>query len=453
MATALQVRQATSGLLYKRLDDGISNWLKLRRAADERRQHATQLTAIETLLRKILDQLDTERKKTAEVTTGAQFAAHDRFERRISWAERLWQFFRVKLDQRDSGDEAQRETLKAADELVWSCYSVPIQRATALGLRTGPSPAPIPFIEAQYAPEAFPSELVPPDLKNEGEAITLLQAYLNRMPVPVVRLTPLCVACPWWLVYIAHEIGHHVQYDLLPNKQLVDEFGDVLKDTVRKTSGSDALAGQWRRWSKEIFADIFSVVCMGRWAVFAMAELEINSDDKMTEPRDTYPSPQTRLCLLAEACYRLSESKAGTDVLSGLVTIPNDPVRSAVLDAALGSLPGLGGTLDSLCRIDRPTLNKTIEIWRDRFVKRDAQQPAASIDNAAALTGGALAAWEDMVTSISEDALPEAAAALGTLYRKAVVSGAPEGERAAAAEIPVDHLAGEITDVIWQETK
>jgi hypothetical protein len=453
MTAALQVRRATSDLLYTRLDDGITNWLKLRRAADERRQHATQFAAIETLLRKILDELETERKKAPSPTPGVQFAAQDRLERRITWAERLWQFFRVKLDQRDSADKAQRATLKAADELVWSCYSIPIQRATALGLRTGSAPAPIPFIEAQYAPEAFPSELVPPDLKNESEAVSLLQAHLNRMPVPVVRLTPSCVACPWWLVYIAHEVGHHVQYDLLPNKQLVDAFGDALKDTVKKTSGSDTLAAQWRRWSKEIFADIFSVICMGRWAVYAMAELEINSDDRMAAERDAYPSPQTRLSLLAEACDRLTKSKAGTDALSGLVKIPNDPVRTAVLETALGSLPGLGMTLESFYPVDRAAVNKNIEIWKDRFVKEDNQQPAAGIDNATALTGGALAAWEDIVAATKQDALAKAAATLGTLYTTAVISGAPEGDRAGIEVIPVDDLAGETLREIWKETQ
>jgi hypothetical protein len=425
----------------------------LRRDADERRQHATQFAAIETLLRKILAELETERKKAPSPTPGVQFAAQDRLERRITWAERLWQFFRVKLDQRDSADKAQRAMLKAADELVWSCYSIPIQRATALGLRTGPAPAPIPFIEAQYAPEAFPSELVPPDLKNESEAVSLLQAHLNRMPVPVVRLTPTCVACPWWLVYIAHEVGHHVQYDLLPNKQLVDAFGDALKDTVKKTSGSDTRAAQWRRWSKEIFADIFSVICMGRWAVYAMAELEINSDDKMTDERDAYPSPQTRLSLLAEACDRLTGSKAGTDALSGLVKIPHDPVRTAVLDTALGSLPGLGMTLESFYPVDRATVNKNIEIWKDRFVKEDNQQPAASIDNATALTGGALAAWEDIVAATKQDSLAKAAATLGTLYTTAVISGAPEEDRAGVEEILVDDLAGETLREIWKRTQ
>src|SRR5262247_4194220 len=102
MTAAIRVRRATSDLLYKRLDDGITNWLKVRREADERRQHATQFAAIETLLRKILGELEIERKKSPEATPGAQFAAQDRLERRITWTDRLWQFFRVKLDQRDS---------------------------------------------------------------------------------------------------------------------------------------------------------------------------------------------------------------------------------------------------------------------------------------------------------------------------------------------------------------
>jgi hypothetical protein len=98
-------------------------------------------------------------------------------------------------------------------------------------------------------------------------------------------------------------------------------------------------------------------------------------------------------------------------------------------------------------------VNKNIEIWKDRFVKEDNQQPAASIDNATALTGGALAAWEDIVAATKQDSLAKAAATLGTLYTTAVISGAPEEDRAGVEEILVDDLAGETLREIWKRTQ
>jgi hypothetical protein len=70
------------------------------------------------------------------------------------------------------------------------------ERAQVLGLKINRGPAPLPFLESRYSPEAYPAELVPPDLKSEVE-VTFLGEYLNRMPVPVVRLPPTCLKAPW----------------------------------------------------------------------------------------------------------------------------------------------------------------------------------------------------------------------------------------------------------------
>ena len=110
-------------------------------------------------------------------------------------------------------------------------------------------------------------------------------------------------------------------------------------------------------------------------------------------------------------------------------------------------------TLESFCPIDRVSVNTNIEIWRDRFVKGNNQQPAPGIDNATALTGGALAAWEDIVAVTKQDDLPKAAATLGALYTTAMISGAPEGERAGVEEVPVDDLADEALREIWKQTQ
>jgi hypothetical protein len=444
-------RRATSEILFRRLSAGIADWRRKRLEADTRGQHTTQLTAIDSVLRKILDQLEEDRNALDAVTDAGTFYDRcERFDRRTIWLERLWRFFRVRLDQRDDEDCA--GVLQAADEVVWSCYSRPIQKATALGLRSGPAPAPVPFIEAQYAPEAFPTELVPPDLKNESEATSLLRDHLNKMPIPIVRMTPSCVAAPWLVVYLAHEVGHHVQYDLLPQRKLVMDYRRAIEAGVEAETGSAEEARKWGGWSQEIFADMFSVMAMGPWAVGAMVELEFGSPGHLDEERDAYPSAAMRLALLAEACDRVTGTSTGTLALRNLVQPVDSAVRRAVLDVALGVLPGTGQTLQYFCGLDMSGFARRVALWETALAENADQEPQPHVENALVLTGAALATWEKAAAQTPPDLLVAVCRDLGTRYIGKVAAGAPEGERAGAEGADVNGLAQDMLDRIWQET-
>jgi hypothetical protein len=446
------VRIATSELLFQHLNTGVTDWLQKRFKVDSRGQHTTQLSAVSSVLQLILAQLEMERKGLDSTDPGALYENCERFDRRTVWLERLWQFFRGRFDQRE--DEGFTGVLRVADEVVWSCYSRPLEKATALGLRTGPAPAPLPFIEARYAPEAFPTELVPPDLRDEGEATSLLKGHLNKMPTPVVRMTPSCVAAPWLVVYLAHEVGHHLQYDLLPQRGLVAEFRQLIEAVVQKQTDSGDEAQKWGGWSKEIFADVFSVISMGPWAVWAMVELEFKSAKYLNEERDAYPSPAMRLALLAEACDRVTGTGSGTFALRNLLKPEASSIRSAVLDAALGVLPGLGTTLATFCAADPAGFAKDVTRWQSLFEEKDDREPQPQIENAPVLTGAALATWRKVAAKTSREDLAAACRDLGVRYIDKVVAGAPDdGPRGGNEEADVGVLAQNILDMIWQETR
>lgn len=446
------VRVSTSELLFQHLRTGISDWLEKRFKADTRGQHATQLSAVSSLFQRILCQLETERKGLDNIDAGVSYENCQRFDRRTVWLERLWRFFERRFDQREDGEC--RAVLRVADEFVWSCYSRPMQRAAALGLRTGPAPAPVPFIEPQYAPEAFPTELVPPDLKDEGEATSLLKEYLNKMPTPVVRMTPSCVVAPWLVVYLAHEMGHHLQYDLLPQRKLVAGFRQVIESAVKEETKSDDEAQKWGGWSKEIFADLFSVVAMGRWAVWAMAELEFKSAKYLDEERDAYPSPAMRLALLADACDRVTGTGSGTSALCNLLKPEVNSTRRTVLNAIVGVLPGLGMTLADFCSADLPGFAREVAVWQSVFEVKDNREPPPQVENAPVLTGAALAAWEKVAANTARDDLAAACRDLGERYTGKVAAGAPEdGPRGGDEKADVDTLSQTILDKIWQETR
>jgi hypothetical protein len=446
------VRVATSALLFQRVSGGISDWLDKRRKADSRGQHTTQLTAIGAVLGRILAQLEQEQKGLTNSDVGALYEACHRFDRRTVWLERLWRFFQSRFDQREDPERA--AVLGVADELVWSLYSGPVQKATLLGLRSGPSPAPVAFIEAQYSPEAYPTEVVPPDLKDEGEATSLLKEHLNKMPAPVVRMAPACVAAPWLVVYLAHEVGHHLQYDLLPQRKLVTEFRQVVETAVEQNTGSSSEAKLWGGWSKEIFADLFSVMAVGKAAVWAMGEMEFTAAKGLDEERTGYPPPGTRLALLAEACDRVTGTASGTAALSGLFTPPQSAVRQAVLDAALGPLPGLGTSLAKFCTVSVPAFEQEVAVWQDVFKNQGARDPAPHIANAPVLTGAAVGQWQAIAATTAREKLTAACGALESQYVTKVAAGAPDdGPRGSEEEPDVETLAGDILDRIWQETR
>ena len=66
---------------------------------------------------------------------------------------------------------------------------------------------------------------------------------------------------------------------------------------------------RWREWSPEIFADWYSVLTMGQWALWAMAQFELQAQTDMLKPRRSYPSALARLHLLAQLLILMFQMK------------------------------------------------------------------------------------------------------------------------------------------------
>lgn len=447
-----RARRARSEVALQHLNSEICSWLGTRRKADKRRQHATQLAAIEALLAKFLLRL----RKDVDALVGqdptyAFYAAAAKVDLRIAWLERTWSFLRTRLDQRDNPRLS--ALLKAADEVVWSCYSPVFDHARSQALPIAPSmPPPLPFVEPRYSPEAFPAELVPPELKGEIE-IEILREYLNRMPISVVRVPSACLPAPWWLILLGHEIGHHVQYDLLPDRGLVSSFREVIEAAVLRQTGSEPDARRWGNWSLEIFADLFSVLCMGPYAVRAMMEMELTTSANMHEPRDRYPSPATRLRLLARTADTMLDEPLGTEILR---TVPDldasDPTVDAVITTALDQLPALGAKLTDLTDPDLGDFLGEVDSWSNSF--RHSQERVAPADRSSAriLVSAAFDAWNALAETTAQSDLPKARADLMDRTLRAIEQGAPEGERAGAPPTLDLELLEAAIEAIWQET-
>ncbi|HEX5270944.1 MAG TPA: hypothetical protein VFW33_10670 [Gemmataceae bacterium] len=295
-----------------RLGAELKEWHERRRGVDRadngvyRGQYESQLAAVVGEVGGAACRLcaEVERLPAAQ-SPGDFYAACARHDRQVIWLWRAWDFFRARFDQRD--DPALRDALRAADEVVWSCYK-PFFHKTE---RTLP-PAPLPYVEPRYSPMAFGyenTELLADDggARDNGP----LADYFRRLPIPVLRLPTTVVTSPWALVLVGHEVGHFVQALVEPEAAYPGHFRRALERAVARAGGDDDEQQSWGAWSPEVFADWYCVLTMGPWALWALGQFERGGDAEMVTPRGAYPSPLARLVLIAALAKRVGLSGTG----------------------------------------------------------------------------------------------------------------------------------------------
>jgi len=406
----------------------LAEWAERREADDTRGQYQSQLKSLRQRLEQVAAAIGAPLAGMDLQRPSADFYEQcKQLELRLNWLQRLWRFFRERFDQR--AHPKWGPALKAADEVVWSCY-----RAV---FKEGPTPAraaPLPFLEFEYSPEAFPSELIPAELKSV-EA-TFLRAQLPLLPVALLRLPAACVDEPWWLIHVGHEVGHHVQFALASGPTLVEAFRAHLLAAIEPQADSRESA-RWAGWTTEIFADVFAVHAMGAPTLSAMVEAELQKD--MTSNRPLYPPVAVRLALMAEVANRLGFQ--GQQALQGLV--PTELVKGherldkalklvpQVVDAALASLPLVHKTFSQLCDPSVVQEN-TLTDWRQKLLAPALPAIPKKLESARQLTGGAFLAWLQLVEQESSN---EKVQAFAEQFLKAIQRGAPGGTRAPTAPV------------------
>lgn len=291
--------------------DRLSDEFRLWECDSYTQQYETQLAAIRSevlgaakIIRTEIDNL------SIAGDPGALYGRCAAIEKQITWLWRVWYYFRAKVDQRKDARFA--ATLEAADEVVWSCYR-PFFKAAAT--EKVPEPAPLPYIETEYSPLALRRDQ-PGVLGGKTAEFDLVADAFASLPVPILKLPIATVTNPWMLVLIGHETGHFIQPLIAANDQFVKTFRLAIEGAVDPADARD-----WGGWSIEIFADWYSILTMGPWALWAMAQFEQADSATLTRRRGVYPSPLVRLELMAQLSDRYG--LAGSAALAELgVTVP-----------------------------------------------------------------------------------------------------------------------------------
>ncbi len=416
-----RIRIAQTRARIERLHHRIETWRSRRTTEDARGQYKTQLGALSAALQQALEVIRQRGDEVTERDSAGRVYGHCR---RVDQArldvDHLFSYFRERIDQRD--DPELGPVLRAADEVVWSLWAqVWRQRG-----RGAVPPAPLAYLEPHFSPQAIPRDKPPRELAGFGK----LAQELRNLPMPLVTLPPACVREPWWLIFLGHEIGHHLQYDLVERRGLIFSFRDLLAATARAAGGAAAeRAESWYDWGIEIFADAFSVLQHGPWATWSLFDLVMGEERSLLRSATQYPSPVVRLAWMA-AFFRVSigdgePSRDGSSAweLRGLDpesltrVSPSAAVSRELRERAradLGLVPAMArtvaeaplpevGTLRSLCRFEPAhfVAGGRVERWKQALLAGRPPSPVRKLEAARQAVTGGLAAWAEI--SADED--------------------------------------------------
>jgi hypothetical protein len=450
-------------LAIQGLQREIDAWLHRRRTYDKQKKHQTQLAALEKILTQPLPVLTDQLKSLAYRGTGTTYADCRAVDIRVTWVRRVWEYFREKFDQRD--DPSLEPILAAADEVLWSCYAPAFRK---LG-RPVPS-APLVYFEPLFSARAVPRDEPPPELRSHLLG-PFQQQFLKELPIPIVALPPECVAAPWLLVLLAHEAGHHVQYDLGAERALIVDFAARLENAA--LAAAPSRAQKWANRAQEVFADAFGVACSGAGWLLALAELEYGSNiELLRDDRSAYPSALVRFRLLTLMAQRVQPAfdlaptlLAATDSLITELKVAADPRNEALLQ----DLSMSGALVDEAfrdvvpgCTLESLTASRaaadfgaagSLPSWAKLLTdSEDVAIPAAKdVRSARLLAGSAMLAWSQFSLE-SDQAFATKAERLCRRLLPAIQSSREPGTRAGATHAGASNFSEQFTRLVLDQS-
>lgn len=425
---------------FTNLNQSIEKWLREWRDRDEQQsgRYQTQVKSIETTLRGVSEEFRVRLARvSAEATSGQLYDECRNLSQASVWLERLWEFIRLKLDQR-LGDDKVARLLQAADEVVWSCYRAVIKQLPAGHPAAGRALVPLTYLEPEYSPAAAQFDRPPPTGLRFTSPDPTLGACLQNVPIPTVRLTPWCVSSPWWLVLIGHEVGHHIQHEL----GLVGEFARGMSAAARAAGLEEGSARRWEAWSEEIFADACSVFTIGPVAVRAITELEWSTPDALCQRKVNYPAPAIRIALMTQLAGRV-----GLDTSSLLKTQEWQEIAQSsaatredwsVVDSIVDLItrPQANGLppLQKLCGFEPADFDPRgrIAVWAEGLRGIGSLAPRRQTNDARHMASAAFSAWAALAGE-SEVARCEGLERLREKALKAMRDCGEEGKRGGPA--------------------
>lgn len=433
-----------------RLQKALKDWLDdceekdVDREGKRRYQYDSQLKAIYNsvntaaeVIKGDLDNFDLE-----PLSLGGAYAKCAQYDQLVIWLWRVFRFFRDKFDQRDDAELGQ--TLRAADEVLWSCYKPFFQRPRTAGLL---GPPPLPYIESEYSPLAIRKEQKPGSLDKQIK-FEPLQKLLDEMPVDLMRLPTSTVSAAWSLALVGHEAGHFVMPAV--GQGYAKQFGDALSQAVAAAGGDGDDEANWYAWAPEVFADWYSVLMVGPWAPWVMAQFELKDAKAMAEPRKSYPPPVVRLKLLSELADHYAPGEAARSAARlgldaefaaaaasvkdfGFVTKLREAITSAQLPNNLGRLQDLVNfRADDFDVKEDAQKTGEVDKWAGALLKGWKKNDDRQLRTARLIAAGAAQAWAETMPVADRKSRRDAAELLNQNAPARIRANGEAGKRDAA---------------------
>lgn len=245
-------------------------------------------------------------------------------EREIDRARRAFGMFFEVFSQRGS---AFAPALAAHDAIAMDCYAA-IRRAAPLIFR-GPMLKPLTYMEHGYSPATT----------RRGIALSRLLGEAN--PFPLIRI-PWDRDNPWQAVFL-HEVAHNLQADL----GLWQENQDAVVRRLARTQAPALVGSIYRRWHKEIFADLAALLLGGPAAAWGMLDFLAHPIQRTLtyQPGGAHPTGYLRALILAEMLARMgfgAEAARVREVWQTLYRLPRaHRIPAVLLSSADGVVPAV----------------------------------------------------------------------------------------------------------------
>jgi hypothetical protein len=210
----------------------------------------------------------------------------ERAERGIKLIERIWDFYLEIFGQRTTRFG---RLLHACDRVADCCY-----QAVYSGLgtpRRAPSPGPFTSMETGITPATF----------RRGVRLTRLGKRAN--PFPLIQLPYHRLLNPWTLGALHHEVSHNLQSDL----GLWQEVPLRIARELRTAGHPEVVVNTWRRWHKEVWADLAGLLLGGPEIVASLMDVVARNRRRVRvyNPTGVHPTPILRVPLNIELLCRM----------------------------------------------------------------------------------------------------------------------------------------------------
>jgi hypothetical protein len=288
----LRLRREELARRVEALPAEVAGWRERSKTDLDMEVHFSQLEALSILTdalvdrqRTLLDALAPEANPDGFYVKGFELVVE------TIKAQRVWDFFRDKLELRFSPDF--KDVLWVADTIAWDCYRPVMGRATDAGMlsKAHVREPPLTYLTAEFSPATWVRGSRP----NDGREYHLGTANL---PIPVIEVPWDHVGNLWELVSLHHEVGHDIEADLQLRAELL-----LSLQTVLAARTPPQRIDVWKAWVGEVFADLVGLQLGGPGFSYGLLNLLLLPLPDVVGYNAADPHPTHYVRLLMNAAY------------------------------------------------------------------------------------------------------------------------------------------------------